>query len=79
MGAGDEVGIAARLQAAHDGGADHAAVAGDVDFRGFVHELFLSRICAHSRPHLLSGEKWHCRLRRDICLSWIAAPLRGSQ
>lgn len=31
--AGDEVGIAARLQAAHDGGADHAAVAGDVNFR----------------------------------------------
>ena len=32
MGARDEVGVAARLQAAHESGADHAAVAGDVDF-----------------------------------------------
>jgi len=41
VGAGEEVGVAVRPQVAHEGGADQAAVAGDVDFIGEVHFSWL--------------------------------------
>ena len=42
MGAGDQVGIALPLQLPDNGGADHSAVAGDVDFCVFLHHNLLS-------------------------------------